>query len=308
VHFVLGVGGYAALWSGLAELSSLRWRAWRLRVALVPLLWLAGGILSGFILHNEQRAAVFHFNAFAFLLAAAGCIWHDRHAGAAGFQMLAEPDAVGQCAAVWQRVLLDSEQCMVPAAAVLGLLRADHLQFHPGVAGADHSVRAVCGKASQASERDELTGVGNRRFLFGHLPEQAQAGNAIIMIDVDHFKRVNDCYGHLGGDKVLASAAHALQAMLRRTDLIARFGGEEFVIFLSRLSREEARAMAERLRLQLAALEIDVGGVKCNITISIGLVWLDCPGRSWDEWLNLADAACYQAKQQGRNRVCEHEV
>jgi GGDEF domain-containing protein len=62
------------------------------------------------------------------------------------------------------------------------------------------------------------------------LPEQAQAGNAIIMIDVDHFKRVNDCYGHLGGDKVLASAAHALQAMLRRTDLIARFGGEEFVI------------------------------------------------------------------------------
>ena len=308
VHFVLGVGGYAALWSGLAELSSLRWRAWRLRVALIPLLWLAGGILSGFILHNAQRAAVFHFNAFAFLLAAAFCIWHDRHQEPLASRCLLSLTLLvsallygSECywivSSAWSRQLLSwAFFAQIICNFTLVLLVLTIL-----------SERSAA-KLKQASERDELTGVGNRRFLFGHLPEQAQAGNAIIMIDVDHFKRVNDCYGHLGGDKVLASAAHALQAMLRRTDLIARFGGEEFVIFLSRLSREEARAMAERLRLQMAALEIDVGGVKCNITISIGLAWLDCPGRSWDEWLNLADAACYQAKQQGRNRVCEHAL
>ncbi|WP_287877224.1 GGDEF domain-containing protein [Aquitalea sp.] len=308
VHFLLGVGGYAALWSGLAELSSPRWCAWRLRVALVPLLWLLVGMLTGFVAHNEQRAAVFHFNAFFFLLAAAFCMWHDRHAEPLASRLLLSLTLLlsallygSECywivSSAWSRQLLSwAFFAQIICNFTLVLLVLTFL-----------SERAAI-RLRQASERDELTGVGNRRYLFARLPAQAEAGNAIIMADVDHFKRVNDCFGHLGGDRVLAVAAQALQATLREQDLIARFGGEEFVIFLAQVSQAEARSLAERLRLQLAAQEIDMAGEKCKVTVSIGLVWLDGPGRSWDEWLNLADAACYQAKQQGRNRVCEHAL
>jgi diguanylate cyclase (GGDEF)-like protein len=133
-----------------------------------------------------------------------------------------------------------------------------------------------------------------------------RAGVAVAMLDVDHFKAVNDTYGHLAGDAVLASVAEALTASLRPGDLAGRFGGEEFCVLLARADQAAATGIAERLRSRLG--EITVPGTAAEparrITVSVGVAALsDCPGDLTD-LLAAADAALYRAKEGGRNMVC----
>lgn len=308
IHFSLGIGGYAILWLGLAALSSHSWRRYRIIAFIIPILWLLSGIWSGFVMQNTLRAAAFHFNSFFFLLAAAFCIWQDRHIEPLCSRWLLSLILLGSA-------LLYGGECywiLAGAWTVQEIAWAFFAQIICNFSLVLFVLTMLSERAAfqlkQASERDELTGIGNRRFLFARLPPLAQPGSAIIMIDVDHFKRANDTFGHLGGDRLLAVTAQTLQRVLRAVDVMARFGGEEFVVFLPDISTQDAREMAERLRCEAAAQEIDLGDARYKVTISIGLVCLDQPGRSWDEWIKLADAACYQAKQQGRNRVCQHQA
>jgi diguanylate cyclase (GGDEF)-like protein len=131
---------------------------------------------------------------------------------------------------------------------------------------------------------------------------------ALALVDIDHFKVVNDTYGHLVGDKTLRAVTDALQSQLRAYDVAGRFGGEEFVILLPHAREVDALAVAERLRVHIASLIIpvddsDASGPFVKVTISVGVAALDRSRRELTDMLNAADAALYHAKETGRNKT-----
>ena len=161
--------------------------------------------------------------------------------------------------------------------------------------------------AEQAATTDFLTGLNNRRQLLRlGLPMLASARRsatplAVAMLDIDHFKRVNDTWGHDAGDEVLARIGQLLKASFRSSDIVARFGGEEFCILAPGLSPEEAFSLFDAFRLRLAEERFTFGGEQVAITISIGVSTevID----SIDTMIAAADTQLYRAKERGRNRV-----
>ncbi|NYJ36806.1 sensor domain-containing diguanylate cyclase [Nocardiopsis aegyptia] len=127
---------------------------------------------------------------------------------------------------------------------------------------------------------------------------------AVLIVDIDHFKRVNDNHGHLFGDQVLLGVATTIAQQLRQSDLLGRFGGEEFVVLLPGSDTTEAWQAAERLRSQVGRMEISVNDVPVSITISIGVAVIGDHGNDLVELLTAADLALYRAKETGRDRVC----
>jgi two-component system, cell cycle response regulator len=158
--------------------------------------------------------------------------------------------------------------------------------------------------------RDTLTGLYNRAYLLnqiGVLAERSSAlgiGLAVLMLDIDHFKQINDRYGHLAGDDVLRQVATVIRESTRTEDLVARFGGEEFLVVLPVSVPDLAADRAERIRANLAERNIVAEGAEVRVTASIGLAFA-APGRSRNEMALImsADEALYQAKADGRNRV-----
>ncbi|HEY3957534.1 MAG TPA: GGDEF domain-containing protein [Streptosporangiaceae bacterium] len=127
---------------------------------------------------------------------------------------------------------------------------------------------------------------------------------ALLLVDADHFKRVNDTHGHLAGDQVLAGLAGALRQQARGCDLVGRFGGEEFVVLLPGTDAAQAHVVAERLRGQVSAMAVAVAGGEVRVTVSIGVAVLGAHGEDVPGLLATADVALYQAKEAGRNQVC----
>jgi len=127
----------------------------------------------------------------------------------------------------------------------------------------------------------------------------------VALIDIDHFKAVNDTHGHLAGDSVLRAVSDVLRDQLREYDVVGRFGGEEFVVLLPQTDEADALSIAERLRAHVAALSIPVqdGAAYVRLTISIGVAALDAVGGEVTDLLAAADAALYFAKDAGRNRT-----
>jgi diguanylate cyclase (GGDEF)-like protein len=156
---------------------------------------------------------------------------------------------------------------------------------------------------------DPLTGVANRRSFLqdAALIAKRHIGNprptAVLLIDVDHFKSINDRFGHAVGDSVLAIFAEAARKSMRGSDLIGRMGGEEFAAILIETSRDKASEVAERIRASFAHMAQEVDGHRVEATVSIGLV--HCLERTLDiaELLTQADHALYYAKERGRNRI-----
>ncbi|GHC89994.1 GGDEF domain-containing protein [Nocardiopsis terrae] len=132
----------------------------------------------------------------------------------------------------------------------------------------------------------------------------ARGRAAVLIVDIDHFKRVNDNHGHLFGDQVLLGVATTIAQQLRQSDLLGRFGGEEFVVMLPGTDTTEAWQAAERLRSQVGRMEIAVDGVQVSITISVGVAVVGDHGNDLVELLTAADLALYRAKETGRDRVC----
>jgi two-component system, cell cycle response regulator len=162
----------------------------------------------------------------------------------------------------------------------------------------------------ELSNTDFLTGLYNRRFLMDVLEIEFQRmlrkeGHlSLIIADIDHFKRINDTFGHQQGDTVLVRLADATRASLRRYDIAARYGGEEFVILLPETSFAEGMVVAERLRRAVAEMTFSPPMERLTVTISLGLTsYPELPLDSVEELLNKADEALYRAKQNGRNRV-----
>jgi diguanylate cyclase len=157
--------------------------------------------------------------------------------------------------------------------------------------------------------RDELTGVYNRRqFLVLADREWARCrrydmGAALLMLDVDHFKRVNDLHGHLAGDLMLREIARAAADTLRHADFMGRFGGEEFIVFLPHTDTLGALDVAERIRERVAALSLAWRGQQVRTTMSVGVATLDGDHESVGALIADADRALYTAKHAGRNCV-----
>jgi diguanylate cyclase (GGDEF)-like protein len=162
------------------------------------------------------------------------------------------------------------------------------------------------------ASRDALTGAFNRR----RLEEEAtrlkarciRSGEtlAVMMIDIDHFKSINDLYGHPVGDEVLRRLANIAQTCIRPDDYFARYGGEEFCILLCSTTENEAWELAERLRQVYAKSTLNIGEKSINITVSIGVADSTLIGLEFTSLVSAADQALYRAKQEGRNQVISY--
>jgi two-component system cell cycle response regulator len=169
-------------------------------------------------------------------------------------------------------------------------------------------LRSDLGTALALALTDPLTGIYNQRYLMRHLRNLLVGGQtreiAVLMIDVDHFKLVNDEYGHAVGDRALRAIAATLRANTRAFDSLARYGGEEFVVVMPGTEPDDASLAAERLRAAVEALPFAVSpGVNARMTVSIGVACCQDMPVSAEALLNAADAALYAAKHAGRNRV-----
>jgi diguanylate cyclase (GGDEF)-like protein len=162
--------------------------------------------------------------------------------------------------------------------------------------------------AIQSALRDPLTDTGNRIAMEQTLQREVDLARrnlqplSVLKLDVDHFKRINDQYGHGTGDEVLKAVATTLKARLRNVDMVFRFGGEEFLVLLSGTCREAAALVGERLRLGILELQYLVQGHPLDLSISLGCATL-LPAESVDSLLRRADNALYVAKREGRNRL-----
>ena len=161
----------------------------------------------------------------------------------------------------------------------------------------------------ESSLRDPMTGLNNRRFLEEYvdtLVAHAQRGKthfAIMMLDLDYFKMVNDTHGHDAGDAVIKALAKVLRQSVRASDLVIRFGGEEFLIVLLDTPAEAADPVAEKIRAAVEQLEIKTSSIVLRKTISIGLAGFPTDSDTFWQTVKFADVALYQAKEGGRNRV-----
>ncbi len=157
---------------------------------------------------------------------------------------------------------------------------------------------------------DGLVQIFNKRYLYEALEKEIIRARrhtrdlCVLMFDIDHFKRVNDQYGHLAGDYVLKEVARVVQGRIRRDEVFARYGGEEFALVLPETALDNARALAEIIRAKVAEARFVFQGETIPITISIGVALLTDTDRSATDIIARADEKLYEAKRGGRNRVC----
>ena len=154
-------------------------------------------------------------------------------------------------------------------------------------------------------KRDALTGFLSREAFFDQMKQsrrQSDAG-ALLLIDADHFKRINDTFGHLTGDEALVMISRTIQGSIRELDFVGRVGGEEFCVFLPCTSREEAAITAERIRAAVELIDFRPDGSRRHrLTVSIGVAMAQA-GQSRTQLMRQVDRCLYEAKEQGRNRV-----
>lgn len=165
-------------------------------------------------------------------------------------------------------------------------------------------------KMELLASTDPLTGVSNRRRLMERLEQERSRAQrsgrplALLALDIDHFKAVNDRYGHQAGDAILKTFCDSVRSILRPADMLARSGGEEFVILLPDSTRIDAERIGERVRRAVSEARVDIGCESVGITVSIGVAQFFEDGEETDRVLQIADQHLYRAKEAGRNRVC----
>jgi diguanylate cyclase len=162
-------------------------------------------------------------------------------------------------------------------------------------------------KLERASQTDGLSQLNNRKYWEDlvtrefHRTRRSGRTMSLIMLDIDHFKKINDSYGHLAGDGVIRAIGQLFNDALRRYDLAGRYGGEEFAVLLPETSLQEALVFAERLRVAVEAMEVAPHSIHC--TASLGVAQMDGTTADYHELIQKADQALYRAKDEGRNRV-----
>jgi diguanylate cyclase (GGDEF)-like protein len=246
-------------------------------------------------------------------------LWGDAFAAAKTLienNIRSSPERVGLYEETASRMCLP----LVSFGQTLGVLvldSNDRSAFHSNDVQPLESVADICANAiqnayyvdrvKQLAYLDGLTGIFNRRYFELRIAEEIErarrheTGMAVIMVDIDQFKRLNDEFGHLLGDEVLRQVSSILNQQLRKTDVVCRYGGEEFAILLSQTNPQHAAGVAEKLRRLVETWQFP--GVPRPVTISAGAATYPDHGCTRDDLVKAADAGLYAAKQSGRNRV-----
>jgi diguanylate cyclase (GGDEF)-like protein len=205
-----------------------------------------------------------------------------------------------------QQVLFIAEQ--VTLAATLEAVTAELQRTKRILTIKETELKAVIAQADEVSHTDALTFLPNRRQIIKDLQEEVIFSDrygtplTISMIDIDHFKKINDTYGHTAGDEVLRGLAGELRDHIRYPDTIGRYGGEEFLLVVPHGTLRAASQQAERLCRHVRSLRIQSGEQAIGITVSIGIAQYKIHNEDWQGLLNRADAALYQAKNNGRDQ------
>jgi len=194
----------------------------------------------------------------------------------------------------------------------LALLRHAGRPEPGGAVGSDHYLQALIDQLVELTSRDPLTGLSNRRSfelsLAREVDRVARSGDSalLLMVDIDHFKKVNDTHGHGAGDQVIRAVAQALADSVRPMDLVARIGGEEFAVLLPNCPAAFAPQVASRVREKVARTLVALAaGQSVAVTVSVGGAFAPQWVRSTPVlWMERADLQLYRAKDEGRNRVC----
>jgi len=185
------------------------------------------------------------------------------------------------------------------------------VNVHHRLARTIHELEVSKVALAEQATTDSLTRLKNRRMFYTQAEQNLATCRrhghdmSVLLLDIDHFKKVNDTYGHHSGDEVLVRIAQLLSSIARHGDTVARFGGEEFAVLLPETNRLGAAVMAQRIRAVIEKEEIIVEGRQIPITVSIGVATLAAEEvESIDQLLNIADRRLYLAKNNGRNRIC----
>jgi diguanylate cyclase (GGDEF)-like protein len=190
----------------------------------------------------------------------------------------------------------------------LATISAELEKIKRSLAIKETELKAVIAQADEVSHTDALTFLPNRKSILSDLQREIIFSGrygmplAISMMDIDHFKQINDTYGHLVGDEVLRKLAMELRNHIRHPDVIGRYGGEEFLVILPHSTVQAAAEQAQRLCQYVQSLTIQAGEIEISITLSMGLAQYRIQREDWQGFLSRADAAMYQAKKSGRNR------
>jgi diguanylate cyclase (GGDEF)-like protein len=162
------------------------------------------------------------------------------------------------------------------------------------------------------SQTDGLTNLFNRmhweQCLKAEYKRWTRSNHAscLVMLDIDHFKQVNDNYGHMVGDEVIRHLSGLIQKHIRETDVSGRYGGEEFAILLADTTIENAHVFAERLRFEVEQATVKYNDIELQYTISMGLAEVDTSVKNYETWIEYADSALYDSKESGRNKISLH--
>lgn len=298
-----GLVGYSIFWIGMCRISRQRLRRREWFVLCIPVLVCVSLLATGFYNSTETRTIAFQATASLLLMAAACTVFADR---------IVEPLPVRK--ALTGTILFASFLSMLIA---IGLLFPSLAYFSPRnaffvsilchFAIAVFVLALVKERAEEGLKRlvglDVLTGVPNRRSFSSRLPDQLRQGDTIVMIDIDHFKRINDGFGHLAGDEVLIRVAQELLSRIRPNESFARFGGEEFILYLPATEDADAVTFAENIRQIVSAIKHSIEDQKVIATLSMGLAVCEEKTCSPLALMKQADTALYASKASGRDRL-----
>ncbi len=302
---VFGIVGYALIWLGLKIVSDGR-AASRGTVSAVCLIALLAIVLAQQVAdNNAYRAALFNGCAAVAYLAGAGGLFARWRK-----EPLLSRFALGAITGISGLISLSvAKSVLLPQYAAIDLVNAFFLIIMLNFAIALFVMMLVAERSERKllvlANTDPLTGVKNRRFFFQAMPAVPGPNDAAMLLDIDHFKSINDRFGHAVGDSVLQEVAKRIGGSIRGGDVLARYGGEEFIIFLPGAGVQKACMIGERIRDAIAITEVDCGGLRVGVTISIGVATSGDMRCDLQTLAEMADRALYRAKTDGRNCVRE---
>jgi len=300
--FAIGVTGYALSAMGISRLSYRRrnktyWFVVSAALALSVLMW-----VTGWYAINETRAAIFNTAAAGFLALACAQLMRDFRIDrlpARYFLLASLVAAICFCVLIVQAMIFPLYTVTDPRNAFFMLIICHF--------SAALFVVVLVQERSEAQLRrlantDALTGIPNRQYFIGRMPDDMGAGDAFIMVDIDHFKKINDRFGHETGDAVLIGVAQAIACIAKCDIAFGRLGGEEFGLFLNNSSHATAMRVSSQICHDVTSLRF--GDADAPITTSVSVGVAVSPGQISAKTLrDRADQALYRAKGLGRNRV-----
>jgi diguanylate cyclase (GGDEF)-like protein len=295
----MGLAGYALLWIGLKELTTGA-KTTRLWLAMLPPFILTVVILlTDSVDDNRIRASVFNFSAGFYLFVCAMMVFLDMRREKLGAKIPLSM-ALGMGAFLCFAIVLGINGLLIsPDALNIVFFLLIVLFFIICLFIIIMVKERTEADLHRLIATDELTGLPNRRHFFSGLPAEPRPGDAFILLDIDHFKRVNDTLGHATGDKVLRKVAEMIASDLPSHAIYGRLGGEEFGVFLPGSGNDAALAIAELIRKRIENHQDAITTISAGVAVARSTSVIS-------EVMSAADAALYKAKQNGRNRVWLH--